>query len=785
QVEDDYRENTSVVKINGLPGVLLQVQKASSSNTVQVAQAVRAELQNLAKEMPAGVSIQKIMDQAEFIESSISNVERAALEGAVLAVILILLFLGNWRSTFIISLAIPISVVATFALLYFGKLTLNFATMGGLALGIGRLVDDAIVVLENIFRHMKAGERPREASLLGAVEVGNAVMAATFTTIVVFVPIFFVSGMAGVIFKPMAYTVSFSLFASLFVALMLIPVLTTKFLRVEKSDAPKAKTAVKRFNAWFNQWFEKVLDAYQRLLVQALRHRKRVIWSVAGITLLSFGLLPFVGVEFMPSSDEGEIEISFKAAIGTRLEVSEQVLNQLEKIVREKVPEIESSFGRVGVEGQGMGAMASVFGGISGSHAGQMRLQLVPRNKRTRTTDEVIEALRPELQKIPGADIKFAQQHSMSMSGDKPIAVEIQGYDLETGRELAQNILASIEKVPGVRDAEISREEGLPEMQIEIDRERAAQFGLSLAQVAQAIETAMAGKVATLYRDPVKGQEYNVLLRYQAKDRFSMQDLDRIFVVSPIGAKVSVANMARVKEGAGPVAIDRKNQERIITVSSQVSGRAPGDVAAEIQRRLKTEISVPNEFTVTVAGMYKDMVESFQNLLFALVLAILLVYMVLVAQFESLLDPFIIMFSVPLGIVGVIWGLFLSGYTLSVVSFLGIIMMAGIVVSNGILLVDFTNILRHRGKGLKEAVLEAGRTRLRPILMTSLTTILGMLPMALGLGEGGEVEAPMAVSVIFGLAASMVMTLVFIPTVYAIFEEKVKRSFKISDEAGA
>lgn len=785
EVKDDYIERTANIRVNSKPGVLISIQKASSSNTVQVVQRIRKELVKLKADLPAGVEMITIHDSAETIEASINSVYNEVIIGGVLAVILILLFLGNWRSTVIVSLAIPISIISTFALLYFANMTLNIATLGGLALGVGRLVDDAIVVLENIYRHMQAGERPREASLLGAIEVGNAVIAATITTIVVFVPIFFVTGLAGIIFKPMAYTVSFSLFASLFVALMLIPVLTSKFLKSETVCEPKPEELKgwTKWPAWVHCRFIKGMESlsawYQRVLESALDRRKRVILSALGVSFLTLFLMPLIGTEFIPNSDEGQIRVTFKEPIGTRLEQTDKVLTRIQGTIAKKVPEARQSFGRVGVEGRGMGAISSIFGGVSGSHGGNMQVQLVKKHERRRSTDDVLEELRAEAAKIPGADIKLSAQSSMGGFGNSaPIVVEIQGYDLETARNLAARIKGVVDSTKGARDSEISREEGLPEMQIKIDRKRAADLGLTVAQVGGAIETAMAGTVATLYRDPVKGKEYNILVRYQEQYRGTLQDLDRIFVTTATGARVPISNVAEVTLGTGPATIDRKNQERILTVSAQVAGRAPGDVAAEIERRIRTEVSIPDDFTVKVAGSYQDMKDAFLNLLFALGLAILLVYMVLVAQFESLLDPFIIMFAVPLGIVGVIWGLFITGHTLSTVSFLGIIMMAGIVVSNSILLVDYTNILRRRGMALREAVVTAGRTRLRPILMTTLTTILGMLPMALGFGEGGETNAPMAVAVIFGLGVSTVLTLVIIPVLYSLFEDRLKKNTK-------
>jgi HAE1 family hydrophobic/amphiphilic exporter-1 len=722
------------------------------------------------------------MDSAEQIENSINSVKQEVVVGGVLAIVLILLFLGNWRSTFIISLAIPLSIVSTFALLYFANMTLNIATLGGLALGVGRLVDDAIVVLENIYRHMQAGERPREASLLGASEVGNAVIASTVTTIVVFVPILFVTGLAGILFKPMAYTVSFSLFASLFVALMLIPVLTSKFLKVENLELhlDSQKTWLRwavGIHLRFAGGLNRLTNWYQRVLETALRYRRRVLLITLGVSVLSLGLLPLIGMEFIPNQDAGQISANFKLPIGTRLEQTDSVLKRIQKMFEKDVPETKESFGRAGVEGKGMGAMASIFGGITGSHSGTMTILLKKKADRSRSTEEVLESLRPQMAQIPGADIKLSAQSGMgSFGATAPILVEIQGFDLTTARTLAQKVKSIIASVHGSRDPEISREEGLPEMQISIDRRRAADQNLTVAQIGGAVQTAMDGTVATLYRDPVKGKEYNVMMQYQDANRRGFQDLDRIFVATPLGAKVPLAGVANMRFGSGPVTIDRKNQERIITVSAQVSGRAPGDVAAEIERRIRSEVTIPDQFTIKVAGSYQDMKDAFLNLIFALGLAVLLVYMVLVGQFESLLDPFVIMFAVPLGIVGVIWGLFLTGNTLSTMSFLGIIMMAGIVVSNSILLVDYANILRRRGLGLHESIVTAGRTRLRPILMTTLTTILGMLPMALGLGEGGETNAPMAVSVIFGLSLSTVLTLIIIPILYTVFEERLRRS---------
>lgn len=774
EIKDDFADQTGVSRINSAPTVMLQVQKASGSNTVQVARRVKQKLEDIRKQLPAGCNLTMIMDTSVFIEDAIKNVQKSAVEGAVLAIFIILIFLRSLRSTFIISLAIPISVITTFVLLYFGKLTLNIATLGGLALGIGRLVDDAIVVLENIYRHMQQGEPPNEASVLGASEVGMAVVASTITTIVVFVPMLFVTGIAGMLFTPMAYTVSFSLIASLFVALMLIPVLTSKFLRVKPSYSPFFKK--------LEHFFDEVDNQYGRLIEWSLKHKKTVIYGTIGLFILSLAIVPLVGTEFMPSSDEGQFSISIKLPVGTKIETTSDVLSKIENIIAANVPEVENIQARGGVEGKGIAAMANIFTGISGSHAASVRVSLVPLSKRHRSTDEIAESLRPLLAKIPGAEIKFSAGGFMSgggaMFGGAPVQVEIRGYDIDTGQELANKIADILRNIKGAKDVTVSREAGLPELQIQVNRERAASLGLSVAQIASVIRTSLEGTVASIYRDPQLGKEFSIVVRLRENDRKSLSDLSRVFITSPTGKQVPLSNLVTINKAAGPVKIDRKNQVRIITVSSQIFGRPSGTISQELKQKIDKNIVVPQNFSVEVTGSFKEQRDAFLNLALAFLLAIALIYIVLASQFESLIDPFIIMFSVPLGIIGVIWGLFLTGHTISAVSLIGVLMMAGIVVSNGILLVDFTNILRKRGTELHQAVIKAGHTRLRPILMTTLATVLGMIPLALGVGEGAETEAPMAVSVISGLTMSTVLTLVFVPTLYTVIEERIKRRAK-------
>jgi HAE1 family hydrophobic/amphiphilic exporter-1 len=776
-VEDSFEEKTSEVRVNGSPSVMVQVQKASRTNTVQVADTVKKALKLIQKELPDDITLEIIMDSSMYIKQSINQVQKSALEGAFLSIIIILLFLRSISSTLLVSTAIPLSVITAFILMYFGKMNLNMATLGGLALGIGRLVDDAIVVIESIYRHRKAGESLEDAAVNGTSEVALAVLASTITTISVFVPILFVTGMAGIMFKPMAYTVAFSLAASYFVAMLLIPVLASKLIKMHVLEEKPRFDVYGRITVWESlktgYWLNKLDETYQNILKWALAHKKKVVMIVLIAFVSMFPLIPFIGTEFIPESDQGEFVIYLKMPVGTKLEKTLDVITEIETIIKKDVPETESVTSRIGVEGKGFGAIAAVFTGISGAHGASIRIQLVSLSKRNRSQNQVIELLRNKFKDIPDADIRFSASGFMGGfgSGD-PINVEIRGYDIAMSRRLSDKIMEIAKTVPGIRDLKVSREEGLPELQIEINREKAASLGLNVAQISQTIQNNIDGKIASLYRDPALGKEYSVVVQLDEKYRDKLVDLGRVFITSPLGKQIPLSNIASIRKGTGPVKIDRKNQERIVSVTAQVFGRPAGTIAAELESKLKKELVVPSNFIVQVTGNYTEQVDAFKNLLFALLLAVGLVYMVLASQFESFLSPFIIMFSVPLGIIGVIWGLFFTGSSLNVLSFLGIIMMAGIVVSNGILLVDYTNVLIEGGMEFEKAIVTAGRTRLRPVLMTTLTTITGMVPLALGIGEGAELSQPMAVAVVFGLTVSTVLTLIFIPVLYGSFVKR-------------
>jgi CzcA family heavy metal efflux pump len=782
EVKDDYQDQTNLIRVNGQPAVALAVQKTSGTNTIQVVDEVRKILPKVRKMLPPGVVMLELFDQSLYIRNSIKSLQHEALMGAALAVLVILVFLRNVRSTMIVSLSIPISIVCAFILLYFNNLSLNTFTLGGLALGVGRLVDDAIVVLENIYRHRSAGDSPYEASIKGSGEVGLAVLASTITTIVVFLPVVFITGIARLLFTPLALTVAFSLIASYFVSLTVIPVLSRKYLHPEAEEVlSSSPSALDRLKWRFKELFEKVDANYQAILTWALGHRKTVVLVVVVAFLGSLPLYFFIGSEFFPSMDESQFRFIVQLPVGTRLEESARIAARMEEVVRQTIGKettaVQVNFGiPTGV--------TAIWSQNTGPHMGWIRVRLVSPEERKLSADALMDKLRPKLlQEFPGVRIFFVSggivRMLISFGYDNPIDVEILGYDFKVGQKLADQVAAIIRQTPGAKDVRISREPDYPQQNIVIDRERASLLGLNVAQIAKSIQTFINGYQASIFSDPQTGNQYYITVRAQEADRTSVSDLSQIFLFSSQDRPISLDNIATISRGVGPIQIERKYQQRIIHVTANNFGRDLGSVAADIQEKLD-KLQLPQNFKINLSGAVESQRESFISLLGALILAIVLVYMVLASQFKSLVDPFIIMFSVPLGMIGVLWALFLTETNLSVTSFMGVIMMAGIVVSNGILLVDYTNRLRGRGMELQEAVILGARTRLRPILMTTLCTILGLIPMAIGLGEGSESNAPMAIAVIGGLSVSTLLTLVFIPTLYTIFEKRFKR--KIASE---
>ncbi len=758
-VEDSHEEITRVVRLNGVPGLRMAVNKQSGSNTVQVAEAVLEELDNINRDFPQ-IHVSPILDTSDYIKRAIAGVRNATFYGAILAAVILFLFLLSFRSTAIISVAIPISILATFGLMYFFDFTLNVMTFGGLALGVGMLVDSAIVVLENIFRLREGGKGIREAAFDGTDEVATAVFASTLTTLVVFLPVLFIRGISGVTFKQLASVVCFALFCSLVVALTLIPVLCTLFYR--RNNRPVQSADKKEQKGFFYHHIE---AEYLLLLKAALRHRPLTILFVLILLAGSMGLVQRIGVEFMPKADESEVRVQIETAVGTRLEVVDETTKQVEKIIEDNVPEATTIYARVG----SMGFMGS------GGHLGEVRVSLLPVAERKRSSAEVASALRPLLAHIPGAVIRVREGQGLWVfrvlaGGEDEAEVQVRGHDFEIAGRLAKRVQEEMEQVEGITDVQISREEGQPEEIVRIDRAKAAALGLTVSKIAQDIETSLSGTSATLFREG--GNEYKILVRLKEADRLSIIDVTDMTVTTENGHSVVLKNVVQLQRREGPVEIEREDQERIVTVSGSIENRDLGSVMREVVERISA-IPRPQDFEIAASGEYEEQQEAFQELLLGFALAIILVYMVMASQFESLVDPFVVMFSIPLGVVGVSLMLVLTNTTFNLQAFTGCIMLVGIVVNNAIILVDYMNLLRRRdGMALYDAVVEAARRRLRPVLMTTLTTSVGLAPLALGLGEGGEMQAPMARVVIGGLLSSAFITLLFIPVLYTLFERR-------------
>jgi len=719
-VEDSWTKITRVVRVDRVPGMWMSINKQSGKNTVEVARGALAELERINRDIPQ-IKIIPIIDTSDYIQRSIRNVGTSAIYGGMLAIVVLLLFLRNFRSTIVIATAIPVSIIATFALLYFGNFTLNIMTLGGLALGIGMLVDNAIVVLENIFRMRESGDPLETAAVNGAEEVTAAVIASTLTTMVVFLPLVFVRGMSGVMFKQLSIVVSFALLCSLAVALSVVPMLS------------------------------------------ALANRLFVV--VIAVLLLTASLMftPYIGVELMPSTDEGEVRVETEMQVGTRLNLLDEKMKLVEKIVYESVPEISNTVTTAG---------GSRWRG-QGGHTGEVRISLKPQSQRTKSSEQIADDLRRKLSAMPGIIVRTRAGQGlfllrMGTSGADRVQVEVRGHDLQMADKLAVQVKEIVESVEGITDARISRESGSPEELILIDRQKAADMHLTVSKIANALQTIISGTRAGYYREA--GDEFAILVKLRDAEQMDLRDILDLTITNSDSEPVVLRNVVNVGPREGPVIIERKDQERLVNVTADISGRDMGSVLAELSDLLRN-VPVPPDFSITFGGDYEEQQKSFHELLLSCILAIILVYMVMACQYESLRDPFVVMFSVPLAGIGVIVMLFLTKTTFNVQSFIGCIMLEGIVVNNAILLVDHTNMLRRKaGMALREAIEEAGRRRLRPILMTATTTIIGLIPLALGLGEGGEAQAPMARAVIGGLLSSTLITLVFVPVVYSVFE---------------
>ena len=787
RVIDSSQTQTNIARINGKQGVYLMVNKTPGANTVDVVDEVKALLPHLLN-IPGGVKFNLTFDQSIYIKQAISSLMHEAVQGSLLAFFIILIFLRSFTSTLIISLSIPLSVMVTFILLFFvGHQTLNTFTLGALTLSVGRLVDDAIVVLENIYRHRGMGKSPVKAALDGTGEVAMPVLASTVTTISVFFPVVFITGIAKLLFEPFALTISFALIASYFVSLTVIPVLTKKYLKPEKEYSVQSKRLHERIFARSKSFFDGVDNAYQSALQWSLSHKKIVVYGIGGFFIVSMLLVKFIGTEFFPETDESQFSIVMRSPIGTRLRITDHYIKQIQDMIKEVIPakDIKTIISNEGLPT----GFASIWSQNTGPDTAQIQVNLVTPDKRKRNDIELMNVVRKRIQgAIPGVQTYFISggivSRIMNFGSAAPIDVELYGYDLGTAAKEAEEVAALMRKTPGVTDVMISRRENYPELDINVDREKAALAGVNQRTVANTVLTSMSSSLnifPSIFTDPISGNEYYVVVQMDKRFTNNLQNLDNLPLPTYNGKTIFLKDIASINKGVGPVLIERKYQQRVIHITANATGRPLGDVANDLSNEF-AKLKLPPGFYIDMSGEVAQQKGAFLSMFFALMLAIMLIYMIMASQFKSLLDPFIIMFSVPMGLIGVIWMLFLTNTTLSIESFMGVIMMIGIVVSNGILLVDYTNRLRGEGIELHEAVIRAGRTRLRPILMTSLATILGLIPMAIGIGTGSETNMPLARAVIGGLLVSTFLTLLLIPTLYTVFEEKFKRTIKQDEE---
>ena len=756
EVSWGYEDLNRLVTIDKKPMVRFGIRKQTGANTVAVAENIRQEIDRVNAER-GDMNLFVTTDQSEFIQNSIDNVKSSAIWGALLAIVVLYLFLRNGSSTFIISLAIPISIIATFALLYFNGLTLNQMSFGGLALGVGLIVDNAIVVLENIIRlREERGKDLKASALVGTREVGGAIVASTITTSVIFLPVVFMQTISGSIFQQLALVVVFALVCSLFVALTLVPMLCSKFLTIQPNKSEKAQE-----KNWFQRIFAVMEHRYTKFIKYTLDH-KPMVFSVTGVLVIgSFLLVPLIPVELAPQSDADEIDVDFMMAEGTNIAVQNEYLKELEQVVRANLP---------------MDDVEHITTDVRDGRA-EVEIAMVEASERSMSTSKIADQIRKNVEGlVPGGDIRVSAQSGLwilrrifGSGGGEAVEVQLRGYNLERAKNLSQEIQRRMEEIPEVTGVRTDRREGRPEQNLIFDREKIADLGLTVRGVAQVIQTNIGGSRAGTYR--VGGDEYPINVRLQPKDRLSTTDLENISIRTPNGEVLPVSAVVSKQKGRGPTDINRVNSQRVSYISANLQSGVPlGEAVQKIRTKL-SDMQLPEGFSITYGGEYEEQQKAAADFQLSIIMALILIYMVMAAQFERFFDPLVVMFSVPLAVVGVVPTLMITGTTINMQSMMGIVMLIGIVVNNAIVLVDYINLMRREhGMDVRQAVIHSGKLRLRPILMTTLTTVLGLLPLSFGLGAGAEIQASLARVVIGGLTASTLVTLVFIPVVYVASE---------------
>lgn len=774
-VLDTTKETRYVGRIQRQKGVFLIVSKRSGANTAIAGNEVKKEIERIKQALPPDIQFFTAMDQSKMITRVAGRTASNALQGGILAILLIFLFLRNWRPTLTIAIAIPLSIITTFIAFYLAGYTLNLLTLGGLTLGIGMLVDNAIVVIENTFRHIEEGKDQKKAAILGASEVGMAITASTLTTIVVFFPVVFAQGITGRLTRGLALAIAFSLISSLFVALTVVPLLSSLLFKPKEALNPAGKTSKEGPSTRLrkNFRFEKARAVYRRWLTRALERRWWVLGGAIGIFVLSLAIVPFLGTEFMPTMDRDMILLKVKMPIGTALEETNRVISLVESLMM-KQPEIKIVTAQAGSAAEEDPSDTASSFSNAGPHEGILWVGLVDRKERNFSDAEILERIRRQLPRLEKVKFEALDMSQMMTGAQAPVEIKLFGRDLGRMKEIADAIVARIQDVEGLRDLTHSLAEGKPEYQIKVDRERAAKLGLMVSQVATTVQTATLGRVATRFRE--ESEEIDVRVRFQEEDRDTLAEIGSIPLITPANKVVYLNQVATITRGEGPIQITRENQSRRISVTANIANRDLGSVVRDIKKRIAPiERQLPPGYFLEYGGAYEQMQEAFLILAGAFALATLLTYMVMASQFESFRHPFVIMFTIPLAAIGVVLALLLSGQTVNLPVLIGFILLGGIAVNNGIVMIDYINQLRRRGMTTAEAIVEGAVTRFRAVLLTALTTILGMMPMALSTSEGAEMRAPMAITVVGGLTATTFLTLFIIPIIYSLFE---KATFK-------
>ncbi|MCX5827736.1 MAG: efflux RND transporter permease subunit [Deltaproteobacteria bacterium] len=765
RADDGMEDRRTIVRFNGIPAVTIGIQKQSGTNTVEVVNRVKSEIEKIRKTLPPGMTINTAFDQSTFINRSIKEVQNHLIIGGILAVVAVFIFLRNFRTTLISAVALPISVIATFTLIRAFDFTFNNMTMLALTLSVGILIDDAIIVIENIYRHIEDGMEPREAAGFATSEIGLAVMATTMAIVAIFLPVAFMKGIIGRFFMSFALTVVFSVLVSLLVSFTLTPMLASLMLKMHKKnhEAPtggRIKMFFKRLGDNLEKYYKKTENWYRGVLVIGLRYRKSVLIGALIIFILSMYMTKFMGKEFVPPEDQSNFLVRLEAPIEYSVEKTDQLFQQAEEIIR-KTPETA----RV-MYAQGLGP-----GGAGQANKGIMMVGMLKKDERKRSQEQVKAEVRRKINQIPG--IKGTAEDISLIGGglrNVPIQYVVRGTDLEFLTTYMKQIVSQFIKLPGIVDVDTSLEAGKPELRVIIDRDKAADMGVSVASIAEAVNVLISGEVdITKYKDEARGRRYDVRVRLNPEDRVSPADIGRIYVRAKDGRLVELANVVKIQEGGAPSTIYRVDRQRAMIMYASLEKKPLGQAMDELNA-IAAKI-LPLDYNAKYKGSADTMKESFGFLLFALFLGVAMAYMVLAAQFESFLQPVIVLLAMPLSFIGAFGALVLTGKTISIFSMIGLILLMGLVKKNSILLVDYTNTLRERGMSRRDAILEAGPVRLRPILMTTFAMVFGMLPVAMGLGEGAETRSPMGVAVIGGLLTSLFLTLIVVPAAYDLFED--------------